>query len=144
MNINESIRDWITSKLSEFPEIASIQLSTGGEESSVTTPFFAIYESSAEPYEQSGVSMYGVTVYEINAELHTVAESEEEGATPATTEREWRDAFYNILGDRDAIAWMEGHNGWRVFDIRLAAPTTEPNEGQRLSRIVMTVTACPI
>lgn len=143
MNINESIRDWINHRLTDFPQLANIQLATGGEEDTVSPPFFGIYETGSEIYEQDGATMYGVSVFEITAELHTVPVSSEEGGTEIATERGWRNDLYNILGDRDCINWMSERNGWRIFDIRLPSPTTEAGEGERISRFTLEVTACP-
>jgi hypothetical protein len=41
------------------------------------------------------------------------------------------------------IEWITGRNGWQIFDIRLAAPTTEANEGRRISRWILKITAAP-
>lgn len=144
MNLNESIRDWITHRLPDFPDLAPIQLATSGEEIDIIPPFLGIYETSSEAYEQGGVTMYGVTEFEIIAELHTVPAADEEGGTPAVQERAWRTQLYDILGDRAAIEWISGRNQWQVFDMRLPSPTTESQEGQRITRWVMTVVACPL
>lgn len=144
MNLNESTRDWITHRMVDFPRLAEIDILTGGEEGTESPPFIGIFETDSGIYEQGGVTMHGVTVFEITVELHTVPATEEEGGTAATDERILRDDLYNILGDRGAIEWMQELNGWRVFDIRLASPTTEPNEGRRISRFTMEITACPI
>jgi len=52
--------------------------------------------------------------------------------------------IYNIIGNTEAIAWTSERNGWRVFDIRLPAPITEPNEGTLVTSWMLTVIACPI
>jgi hypothetical protein len=143
MNINECVRDWINENKADHPPISEIEVSTGGEEGTEELPFIGVFETDSGIYEQDGVTMYGVTTYSINAELHTVPVGEDEDGTPAETEREMRDALNNILGDRAAIPFMEALNGWRVFDIRIASPTTEPEEGRRISRVTLDVTACP-
>ena len=76
-------------------------------------------------------------------EGHGFVVEEAEDGTPAETEREFRRDLYDILGDRSVIDWISGQNGWQVFDIRLAAPTTEANEGRRISRWTLTLTAAP-
>ena len=144
MNINESIRDWINKNKGDHESLADITVSTGGEEGTESLPFIGVFETDSGLYEQDGVTMYGVTIYQINAELHTVPASDDEEGTPISTEREMRDALYNILADRAAIAFMNVRNGWQVFDIHLSSPTTEPEEGRRISRITLDVTAAPI
>ena len=144
MNINESIRDWINHRRKDFPQLSAIQLATSGEESDVAPPFLGIFETGSQMHEQGGVTMYGVSVIEVTCELHTVPVGDEEGGTEAVTEREWRKQFYDILGDRAAIKWICDRNEWRVFDIRLSAPTTESEEGQRITRFILSVTACPL
>jgi hypothetical protein len=94
--------------------------------------------------EQNGVVLYGVTEFELTCELHTVPVDDNEGGTDAETERQYRRDFYDIVGDRMAINWMSGRNSWTIFDIRLSSPTTEPNEGRRISRFTITVIASPI
>ena len=143
MNINESIRDWITANLKDYPSLTSVSLVTMGETAELDPPFLAIYEAGSATVEQNGVVMYGVTAFDIACELHTIPVSDDEDGTPPETERQYRKGFYDILGNREAIAWMDGRNGWKVFDIRLSSPTTEPSEGRRVSRFSLTVIACP-
>jgi len=144
MNLNESIRDWVFYRATTaFPDLLVIELVTMGETTELGPPFLAIYETNSEAYNQDGVMLPGVSVYEITVELQTVPVEEEELGTPPETEREWRKQLYDILGDRAAIDWITGRNGWQVFDIRLPAPTTEASEGRRISRWILTVTACP-
>lgn len=145
MNIQESLRQWIEKRVGEdYPDLDGIQIAITGEESDVTPPFIGIYETSSAIYETAGVTMYGVSDFEIAVELHTVPADENNEGTEIATEQGWRRNLYDILGDRDAIAWATDRNGWRVFDIRLASPITESGEGQRITRFELMVTACPI
>lgn len=144
MNLNESVRDWVFNQVtSTFPSLAVVDIVTMGETDDLGPPFLAIYETAADPYEQGGVMLPGVTVYDITCELHTIPVSEEEQGTDTDTEREYRRDLYDILGDRGMIDWVNGRNGLQVFDIRLAAPTTEPTEGRRISRWLLKITAAP-
>lgn len=144
MNLNESLRDWIESKQSDYPSLEDLTLATMGETSDLVPPFLGIYETASEPHESGGVIMRGVSDFQITCELHTVPADDANGGTSAEDEREMARDLYDIIGDEDAAAWMEGRNGWRVFDIRLASPITEPAEGRRISRWVLSVIACPI
>lgn len=144
MNLNESFRDWINFNLKDYPSLRDINLVTMGETEDLNPPFFAIYETSSSMVEQNGVVLYGVTEFELTCELHTVPVEDNEGGTDAETERQYRRDFYDIVGDRMAINWMSGRNSWTIFDIRLSSPTTEPNEGRRISRFTITVIASPI
>ena len=144
-NIQETIRDWIEKRVSEdYSGLASIQLATTGEQSDVTPAFIGIFETGATVHESGGVTMYGVTDFEIAVELHTVPADESNEGTPIATEQEWRRNLYDILADRDLITWGSDRNGWRLFDIRTAAPITESGEGQRITRYELLVVACPI
>ena len=144
MNINESLRDWIASKQSNFPTLTGVDLLTMGETADKEPPFLGIYETGADQHEAGGVTMRGVSDFQITCELHTVPASDIEEGTSPEDERLMRRDLYDIIGDEAAIAWMEGRNGWRVFDIRMASPTTEAGEGRRISRWVLSVIACPI
>lgn len=143
MNINESIRDWITLQLPDFPGLAGVDIVTMGETADLTPPFLGIMESSAEAYTQGDVTLYGVSTFEITCELHTVPADEDNGGTTTADEQQLRQDLYNILGDRAAIAGVDGLNDWMVFDIRLAAPTTEASDGRRISRWSLSIVAAP-
>jgi hypothetical protein len=144
MNLNESIRDWVFFRISDvFPDLAVVELVTMGETTELGPPFLAIYETGSSLHETAGVILPGVSDFEITCELHTVPTAEEEEGTPPETERAYRRQLYDILGDRGAIDWINRRNGWLVFDIRLSSPTTEANEGRRITRWVMSIIACP-
>lgn len=143
MNINESIRDWIFSHYESQTSLAVIDLVTMGETSDLAPPFLGIYETGSNPYIQGEVVMYGVTNYDINCELHTVPVEEDQDGTDVDTEREYRRDLYDILGDRAMIDWINNRNGWLVFDIRIAAPTTEASEGRRITRWSLSIIAAP-
>lgn len=145
MNIQETIRQWIQKRIDEdYEDLAGIQIAITGEESDVTPPFIGIYETSAAMHETGGVTMYGVSDFEIVVEMHTVPASEEEEGTPTEAEQGWRQDLYNILGDRDLIEWGSDRNGWHLFDIRTASPITESGDGQRITRFQLMVTASPL
>jgi len=145
MNIQQSIRQWITKRIGEqYSDLEDVQIAITGEEADVTPPFIGIYETSASVHETGGVTMYGVTDFEIAVELHTVPADEDNEGTPIATEQGWRRNLYDIVADRDLITWGSDRNGWRLFDIRTASPITESGEGQRITRLELMVTACPI
>lgn len=142
MNINESIRDWINYQLPNFPGLAGIDVVTMGETGELEPPFIAIYESGSELVEQGGVILHGVAAYEITVELHTVPADESQEGTAPEDERNWRFQIYNIIGNREAIAWASGRNNLTLFDIRTTPATTEAGDGVRISRWILTVIAC--
>lgn len=144
MNINESIRDWVNLKSPEFTSLSAVDFVTMGENGDLSPPFVAIYETGSAPVEQAGVIMHGVSAYEITAELHTIPQDADQDGTPAATERLMRRDLFDIVGNRDCITYCNGRNSWRIFDIRAATPTTEPSEGRCVSKIILTVIACPI
>ena len=144
MNLNESVRDWINHRISDYPSLAGVTLATMGETADLDPPFLGIYETGSDLHETEGVIIPGVSDFEITCELHTIPADAENGGTATTREREMRRDLYAILGDRAAIDWMTERNDWRVFDIRTPSPTSEPSEGRRLTSWVLTIIACPI
>ena len=144
MNLNESIRDWVFFRISNsFPDLAVVELVTMGETSELGPPFLAIYETSSSLHEAAGVILPGVSDFEITVELQTVPASEDDEGTPPEIEQSYRRQLYDIIGDRSAIDWITNRNRWRVFDIRLASPITEANEGRRVTRWNLSIIACP-
>jgi len=143
MNINESLRDWIESKQAGFTELDGVEIVTMGETSDLAPPFLGIMESGSDLHETNGVIMAGVSDYEITCELHTIPADADQDGTPTVTAQEIRRAFYEIIGDRDAIDWMTGRNDWRVFDIRMAGPTSEASDGRLITRWNISIVACP-
>ena len=144
MNILQSLADWITYNQSSFPSLAGVSVVLMGDESDLSPPFFGLVESGSAPVEQNDVIMHGVSAYEVTAELHTVPADESESGTPAADERQMRFDLYDILANREAIAHLTGDNSWTIFDIRAAGPTTEAQDGRRVSRFMVTVIASPL
>jgi hypothetical protein len=101
-------------------------------------------ESGSALVEQGDVILHGVSAYEVTAELHTVPADENESGTPAADERQMRFDLYDIFANREAIAYLTGENSWTIFDIRAVAPTTEAQDGRRVSRFTITVIASPL
>jgi len=144
MNILQSISEWVAYKQPLFPSLATVSVVIMGDESDLAPPFLGLVESGSAPVEQNDVILHGVSAYEVTAELHTVPASEDEEGTPAADERQMRFDLYDILANRAAIGWVSGQNKWDVFDIRAAAPTTEAQDGRRVSRFMITVIASPL
>lgn len=142
-NLNESLRDWVNEQLPSYPDLQSIQIATMGETDELSPPFLGIMETAAEAYKQDNVMMAGVTTYEVTVELNTVPVDADNGGTPPEDEREMRRQLYDILGDRSGIEWINGRNGWLVFDIRLSGPITEASDGRRISRWTLSIVAAP-
>jgi hypothetical protein len=115
-----------------------------GETSDLDPPFLGIMESGVDIHETNGVIMPGVSDYQLTCELHTVPAEEDQEGTPTIDAQEMRRAFYEIIGDRAAIDWMTERNEWRIFDIRLAGPTTEASDGRLITRWNILVVACPV
>jgi hypothetical protein len=144
MTFLQSLTEWIADESEDVVILDDLQVVQMGETESLTPPFLGLSEAGAAPHESAGVVMHGVTGYDISAELHTVPADEDELGTTFEDEREMRVALYDILADRDAITATTEENGWRVFDIRTTGPTTEAEEGRRITRWQITVIACPI
>ncbi len=144
MNINISLAEWIAHKRGIFPTLENLTVVTMGDDGDLSPPFLGIMESGAAPVEQGDVTMFGVYAYEVTCELHTVpADETHEGTTPED-ERLMRADLTDILANRDAIEWINDCNYWQVFDIRAGGPTTEAQEGRRVSRWILTIIAAPL
>lgn len=143
MNINESIKDWI-----EFADtdgnFDDVTLTTMGGTIDMEPPLVAIYETSSNPYEQGDTTLYGVSTFEVEVELHTIPVDADNGGTADSQHKTWRRQLYDILGDRSGIDWITGKNYWRVFDIRMGSPITESEDGRQVSKWTLTVIACPL
>lgn len=144
MNILQSLRDWVTHQQENFTSLADLSVVIMGEDGDLSPPFLGLIESGSALVEQGEVVLHGVSAYEVTAELHTVPADEDNAGTPAEDERQMRFDLYDILANRDAIDWLNISNEWIIFDIRAAAPTTEAQDGRRVSRIMLTVIAAPI
>mgnify|MGYP006893284040 CR=1 FL=1 len=144
MNLNESLSEWVAERAPDFAAISTLTVMTMGQDDDITLPFLGIYETGSSIHETEGVTLYGVTDFTISIDLQTVPASTDQGGTLQATEQQMRRDLYDILGDRDAIEWLDGRNGWRVFDIRQSSPTTEADEERRISKWILTAVACPI
>ena len=140
-NINESLRDWITYNVQIGDPLEGVDVITMGEIADREPQFIAIYETAADLYEQGAVTMYGVTNFELTVELHTVPASADDDGTATDIEQGQRTRLYDILGNRDAIDYMNGKEGWQVFDIRTGSPLTSAEDGRRISRSTLMVVA---
>jgi len=144
MNLNESIRDWIDTRITAvYTGLAAVERVTMNDIDDLDPLFIRIFETGSSIYQQGDVTMDGVSQVEITVELHTTPGAET-GETSDTVERTYRENLYDILGDRDAIAAITNTNEWRVFDIRLSSPITEANEGRMVSSWNLSIIACPI
>jgi hypothetical protein len=144
MSILESIRNWIDHQKTNFESIEDLPVVIMGEDSDLSPPFLGLVESGSALVEQGEVVLHGVSAYEVSAELHTVPADEDNDGTPAAGERQMRFDLYDIIANRAGIEWIANANQWTIFDIRAAAPTTEAQDGRRVSRINMTVIASPL
>jgi hypothetical protein len=143
MNITESLAEWINHRIPSFESLDGMTVMTMGQDDDITLPFIGIYETGASVHETDGVNMYGVTDFTIAVDLQTVPADADQLGTPQSTEQQMRRDLYAILGDREALNWIDGRNSWRVFDIRQASPTTEADDERRISKWILTVVACP-
>ena len=144
MNINESLSEWVAHRIPSYASLTGLTVMTMGQDDDITLPFLGIYETGASIRETEGVTMYGVSDFTIGIDLQTVPAAADQDGTTQATEQQMRRDLYDILGDRLAIDWISERNWWRVFDIRQASPTTEADEERRITKWILTVTACPI
>jgi len=144
MTLLHSLAEWVEHHRVDFDSLADLSIIKMGDDGDISPPFLGFMESGSTIYEQGDVTLYGVSTYEITCELQTVPAAEDQEGTPEEDERIMRTDLTDILANFDAVEWITGRNFWEVFDIRAAAPTTEAQEGRRVSRWMLTVIAAPI
>lgn len=143
MNINESLKQWIEENQGTFDSLDGVDVLAMGDTGDISPPCITITESGVAQYVEGGLTMYGVATYTITVELHTVPAEVSEDGTPKATAQKMRFDLYDILGNRDAIDYINGLNFWTVFDIRATAPNTEAEEGRMISRYELEVVCAP-
>jgi hypothetical protein len=143
MNVIPQLVEWIKIRKPSFTYASGLSIVKMGDDDDLLPPFLGLMEASASPHETAGVILRGVSDIEITIELHTVPASEDQAGTRADDERRMRDDVYDILADMEAIEWLDGKGGIRVFDIRVPSPTTEASDGRRISRWSLQIVACP-
>ena len=145
MTLNQSIADWINHKRGQFPSIATIQLLIDGNLDDQDPPFIGIKESATpEPFVQGDLVMHGISTFEIEVKMETVPAEESEGGTSEQDHDAMRRDLYDIIGNKtEAEKWLENRNGWSVVDIRCTSPTTQVEEGRRMSVWTLSIVAHP-
>ncbi len=114
-----------------------------GDAGDISPPCIIVGESGSSQYVEGDTVMYGVATYTVTVELHTIPLDEENGGTEKADAQEMRFDLFDIVGNRDAIEWINNLNFWTIFDIRATPPNTEAEEGRLISRYELEIVACP-
>jgi hypothetical protein len=142
MNLNESLSEWVQLMAVGKESLDGVEILTMGDTDDISPPSITIMESGVSQVEQGGTILYGVGAYEITVQLHTIPAELIQGGTPKELHQEMRFDLFDILGNREAIEFVNGRNFWQVFDIRTTPPNTEVQEGRTVSTFQITVIAC--
>lgn len=80
----------------------------------------------------------------VGAYVHTVphADGASASATTQETHRTYTDALFSILGDTDAVTYLNSIGGFQVFDIRGTEATTDEEDGRNVTRFEIRVVCC--
>ena len=115
-----------------------------GETDTVDFPLVAIVDTGCVMIEQDGVRMRGCMDISINAEIHSIPETEANGGTTLADHRAIVTAVEQILGDDAAVTYCDGLNDTTIFDIIASNATMDEQDGRRVSTMQLTVIACPL
>lgn len=143
MNFIDAIKDYISDSIEGTSLEGFATLVPGGSDN-YDPPFIGITEESNSMFEQAGVIVPGVHTYELSVDLVTVPGDTVQDAVDGPSYDDQRADFWNIVGDRGMIAWADGREQWRIFDIRPTAPIMMPDDGLRVVRVNLTVIACQL
>jgi len=143
MNINESLKQWIEENQGTFDSLDGVDVLTMGDTGDISPPCITIMESGVAQYVEGETTMYGVSTYTVTVELHTIPADEDNGGTTQEDAQQMRFDLFDILGNRDAIDYVNGLNFWTIFDIRATSPNTEAEEGRMVSRYELEIVCAP-
>lgn len=141
MNLPASIRHWIELRRPDFPILQDVACYISGEEATVLPPFVAIIETGSTRTEQDGVPIRGVSTVSVTVELHTVPA---EDGTTSETARDLAAALYAIIGDIEGMLLAtNGYGLTTILDIFIDAPTTDAQDGRRVTTWNLEILAHP-
>jgi hypothetical protein len=136
--LNAAIAAWITSNASG--KLAALPILTNGIDVQIDPPFVGIMETGSETVVQGDVVMHGVLEVSLSVMLATVPVTDEDDGTLVDDHREMADELYNILADQEIMDTT--HDGVTLFDFRAVNPTTESQDGRRVTTFQITSIVC--
>lgn len=143
MNLPKVVTDWISAK-AEGTTLESVVTNIPAQADTMTPPCLTVEETSAEQYEQDGVTMRGVYNYELQVSLVTVPGDGTQTDTTQAKNEAMRDDLMNILANTDDfIRYADKRELATVFDIQPGPPIMEAEDGQLATRINLRILACP-
>lgn len=109
------------------------------DEEDFDATFIVLNEASSEEHPV----LRGVLTMAIEVMLVTADASDDLGKTD-TQHRALNAALYNILADTAGIAYCNSYPGFRCWDIRGTAPTSETGDGVRTTTFALTMTGAAV
>ena len=136
-----ALKQWIEKRISEdYPELADVPIHIRDENDEITPPYIVLVETGAEEHE----ILRGVLSVSFEIRLVTVPGDDDQEASDASTAREMAAALQNITADTEALAFLDGIEETRFFDIRGGIPITSNGDGQRTISIEHMMVVCPL
>jgi hypothetical protein len=128
--ITGELKAWIEYRSSEFSAASGWSVVLAGEDSEKSHPLVVLESTAAEEHEVLRGVMDPVTV-EVRLETIPHEDGATSSATDEATQRAMNEALYCILGDREAVEWIDGRGICRCFDIRGSEGTLGAEDDKR-------------
>jgi hypothetical protein len=138
--LNTAIRNWIIENVNGTGKLAQLPILTNGEDGMIDAPFVGVMETGTETVVQGDVVMHGVHEVSLSVMLSTIPVSEEDEGTSVDDHREMAEELFCILSNRSIMDAT--HDGVSLFDFRAINPTTEAQDGRRVTTYQITAIAC--
>lgn len=147
-----ALKSWIESRASAYPVIAGIPIllrdtateQPGDDDEENADEFDATFIVLTEVSSEEHPVLRGVLTMAVECILSTPAADTDELGKSDAEHRALNAALYHILADTSAIAFCNVHPGFRCWEIRGTAPTTETGEGVRVTTFALSIVGAAV
>ena len=140
-DILAGLKTYIESENRFHPVVDDLTIVLRDSDEDKTYPLLVLVDESTEEHPVLRGVQNPLTV---SVTLHSVPHATGATASATTQEkhREYTDALYSILGDTNAVSFLNSVGGFRVFDIRGTEGTTSEEDGRNVTRFEIRVVCC--
>lgn len=146
-----ALKSWIEHRASTYTILDGVPIllrdtateQPGDDDEEDAATFDATYIVLAEASAEEHPVLRGVLTMALEVILHTAAATDSTGSTDSD-HRALNAALYNIIADKSGIAFCDGYPGFRCWDIRGTAPTTDPADGQRVTTFAVSMVGAAV
>jgi len=130
----DELKAWMEASVGDFPAVASWNIRKDGDARDRAFPLVTLEATSAEEHEVLR-GVYDPLTVEVSIE--TIPHEDGSAASAATISDHEAEALalYQILADREAVAWIDARGAVRCFDIRGSEGTLESEDDLRKTTI---------